>query len=97
MPNKHELCDNPYIGTGSACKENKCTTCNWFESVYDRMVMAGVEIDNHESDLYVPVNATTTKLLSFLPQTLKITTTFRNNIDGEMWYEIPFAFSKKNT
>lgn len=62
------------------------------EHIYNQMVNAGVPIAHWQSDLYVPVNPTTTSILSLIPETKKIATTFRHNINGRLWYDIPFAY-----
>ena len=49
------------------------------------------EIDNHESDLYIKVNKISkgwVKKYKF-SQNVKM---FRDNIDNELWYNIPFGY-----
>jgi len=60
--------------------------------IYQQMKAAGVEIDNHESDLYVPVNADTQKLITKYRFRSNVTT-FVNQIDGKLWFDIPFAYT----
>ena len=59
--------------------------------IYDQMKAAGVDIASHETDLYVPVNDTTRKIISEY-KFRSIVTTFKNQIDGKQWYDIPFAY-----
>jgi hypothetical protein len=60
-------------------------------TVYERMKAEGVETDHHESDLYVPVNATTRKVLEAYEYRENVTV-FASQIDGKLWYDIPFAY-----
>jgi hypothetical protein len=60
------------------------------KSIYQQMIEAEVPVSGYQSDLYVPVNDTTTEILSHYEFRTNVTT-FRNNIDGKMWYDIPFA------
>ena len=59
-------------------------------SLYDEMVKAGVEMDHHESDLYVPVNDVTRAILARYPKQAR--KTFASNPDGKPWYDIHFAY-----
>jgi hypothetical protein len=65
-------------------------------SLYQLMVAAGVQIDSHETDMYVPVNATTTKILKDYRERHKLPMTeyqiFVSQIDGKGWYDLPFSF-----
>lgn len=47
----------------------------------------GMQIDNHESDLYLPVTRSTSLLLSAFGLR---GTVFTSNIDGKLWYDLPF-------
>lgn len=60
-------------------------------SIYTQMVEAGVEIDNHESDLYVPRNETTIALLRQY-EFKQNCSYFINQINGDTWIDIPFAY-----
>lgn len=57
-------------------------------SVYDAMVLAGVQIDHHESDLYVPDNAVTRAILEHYPD--HRAQPFMS--ENEPWLDIPFAY-----
>lgn len=61
-------------------------------NIYQEMVKAGVEITNHESDLYAkvtPESEAIVKAYEFKSNVRR----FINNIDGLSWFDIPFAFS----
>lgn len=58
-------------------------------SVYQKMKAAGVEVDNHESDLYVPV----TDISKEIVRACKLKAeTFVSERDCALWYDIPFAY-----
>jgi hypothetical protein len=70
-------------------------------SIYQQLVAAGVEIDHHESDLYCPVNEVTKAIVEegqyrsgdYGDYLLKrAVSTFNSQIDGTLWYDIPFAY-----
>ena len=50
------------------------------------------EIDHHYSDLYLKVTPTSRKLVDEYEWRGNVTT-FRDQIEGKLWYEIPFAFT----
>lgn len=63
-------------------------------TIYEAMKAAGVPIDNHESDLYVKVTPDSTRIVREYgkePYTGSATV-FTSQVDGEYWYDIPFAF-----
>lgn len=49
-----------------------------------------IEYDNHCSDLYFPKNDITTKIVDNYIYKNSVTT-FVNQIDGKIWYDVPFA------
>lgn len=59
--------------------------------IYEQMVEAGVEIASHETDLYVPVNETTMRILRDYPFRSSVTA-FTSQIDNKRWFDIPFAY-----
>lgn len=59
--------------------------------LYQKAKDLSVEIANHESDLYLPVNDITRELIAQYKFRSNVTT-FRSQIDGTMWYDIPFAY-----
>jgi len=60
-------------------------------SIYEEMKAAGVEIDNHSSDLLVPSNAITRGIVARYEYKGNVQG-FKSAIDGTQWLEIPFAF-----
>lgn len=56
-------------------------------SIYQKMIAAGVKVDNHYSDLYAPVNPVTEKIVSEYEHKSNVTT-----FHGGQYYDIPFAF-----
>lgn len=59
-------------------------------SLYQQCVDAGVEIANHYSDLYIPVNDITRKLVR---ESGACASTFPNNLkNGELWYDVAFQY-----
>lgn len=61
-------------------------------SIYEQMKATGVEIDHHETDLYVPVTETTKAIVKDYEHK-SIVTCFPSQIDGSLWYDIPFAYT----
>lgn len=59
--------------------------------IYEEMKAAGVKIASHETDLYVPVNDITSAIVGRYEHKT-IVTTFRNQVEGGEWYDIPFAY-----
>ena len=60
-------------------------------SIYEQLTADGHRIDNHESDLYTPVNSASVKLLKAYEFFCNVKI-FKSNIDNELWYDIPFAY-----
>ena len=62
------------------------------QSLYAAMVavMDEREIDSHESDLYVKITPASIAILKLYD--VSTATVFRSQIDGGMWYDIPFMF-----
>ena len=52
----------------------------------------GIELNNHESDLYVPISPAVTRLCDAYGKTGVMRSTFRDNISGKLSYDIPFAY-----
>lgn len=61
-------------------------------SLYAELIAAGVEIANHESDLYYPVTPETTAILQRHPLERQCTTTFIHQLHGQRWYDTAFAY-----
>jgi hypothetical protein len=58
---------------------------------YDRMLLTGAAIDNHESDLYVEVTAETSKIVREIAKEGWHVTGFTDH-QGKHWYDVAFAF-----
>lgn len=58
-----------------------------------KMGMKPEEIDNHNSDLYVFKNSISEKFVSEYEFKMNVTT-FIDDIDHKVWYEIPFAYQE---
>lgn len=54
--------------------------------------MDPAHIDHHESDLYLLVNSASSIIVGALDNRALLNT-FRSNIDGAIWYELPFCFT----
>ena len=61
-----------------------------FRDVYAALVAAGCQIDNHESDLYVKADETSRRIIR---ESGWYCSSFRNQIDGTTWFDLPFAFA----
>lgn len=64
-------------------------------SVYTRMKDAGIPIENHYSDLYVPATDQTREILEQSKAAgdyFCAPTTFTSTSDGKQWFDIPFMF-----
>lgn len=61
-------------------------------SIYTDLLAAGVPLDNHESDLYAKCTDTSADLVDAYRKTGRSVEIFRSEIDGDMWYCLPFAF-----
>lgn len=59
--------------------------------IYTECVKRGIEVDNHESDLYVPVNEVTEELVSGYEFKSNVSKFF-NQVTKTVYFEIPFAF-----
>jgi len=59
--------------------------------LYETLVKMGVEMNNHETDLYLKA---TDRVLSLLHEYdyKENVTYFTSNIDGELWLDVPFAY-----
>ena len=58
-------------------------------TIYADMIAAGVGIDHHESDLYVPNNAETRAILRNHGAQVDA---FQSAFDESSWFDIPFAY-----
>jgi len=60
-------------------------------TIYKALTDAGIPTDNWASDLYFPVTEESTAIVQKHHGIMNIKT-FRNNHDGTLWYEAPFAY-----
>lgn len=60
--------------------------------LYTDLVAAGVKIANHESDLYFPVTPETRTILAKYPLEKGNATTFTNQVEGGLWFDVPFSY-----
>lgn len=60
-------------------------------TIYEKMVQAGIKPENHCSDMYVPVNAITKKIVDQYAGKQNVTI-FIDNIDHKAWYNIPLSY-----
>lgn len=56
---------------------------------YAALLAAGVPLDSHESDLYAKVTPVSRPIVEASGWSRSI---FTSQIDGERWYDLPFAF-----
>lgn len=61
-------------------------------TLYDALVAAGCEVDNHESDLYVRLTVESRAILNQYPDYAQVQL-FHSGRDGQLWIDVPFAFS----
>jgi hypothetical protein len=62
--------------------------------LHAQCVAAGIPVESHCSDLYIPVNEITRKLVAeYAAAGGTRAETFTSNIDGKRWYDVPFAYS----
>lgn len=61
-------------------------------TLYETLQSAGCEMDSHESDLYVRATAEATTILKRFPTQWENARAFTSQIDGKLWYDVPFAF-----
>jgi hypothetical protein len=64
------------------------------DSIYVRMKRAGVPMDSHESDLYVPNTEETRAIIAAFRADGGVAhvSTFRSNKDKSHWLDIAFSF-----
>ena len=62
-------------------------------TLYESIMLAGVPTSNHESDLYFPATKETWAILRQHPTEYHNSSVFRNNVDGAMWIDVPFAYT----
>lgn len=61
--------------------------------IYKELKDAGVPLDHHESDLYAKVTQISFEIVQRYPFKRSVTQ-FTSQIDGERWFDIPFAYEE---
>lgn len=64
-------------------------------SIYEKAkaILPEEDIDHHETDLYLRVSPKSTELVNSMKyRNSGMITTFKDNIDGDMWYDLPFCY-----
>lgn len=62
-------------------------------TLFDEVVQQNIPHASHESDLYIPINELTTALLkSHQLHGTACVTTFWNQVEGGMWYDVAFQY-----
>lgn len=64
-------------------------------NIYEKAkaILPEEDIDHHETDLYLRVSPKSTELVNSMKyRNSGMITTFKDNIDGDMWYELPFCY-----
>jgi len=61
-------------------------------NIHEQLTKAGVELDHHASDLYAKKTPVSERILRNYEFRSNVKT-FRNQIDGSIWYDIPFAYT----
>lgn len=64
------------------------------KTIYEALTDAGVQLDNHYSDLYALATEDCIRIVAEYRKgaTIGPVSTFISNIDGKRWYDIPFAY-----
>ena len=78
-------------GTGwridfKAIRERHVTT------LFSEVLRLGIPYASHETDLYMPVTDQTRKLLKRFPTSDSNKTTFTNQVEGGLWFDVPFMY-----
>ena len=61
-------------------------------TIFEKVKKLGIVYDNHCSDLYIPVNDETKKLVHEYVEYKQCVTTFNCQTDGALWFNIAFAY-----
>lgn len=61
------------------------------KNIYEKVIELNIEFSAYCSDLYIPVNETTIKLVNDYEFKSNVTK-FKSNIDSKPWFDIPFAY-----
>ena len=61
-------------------------------ALFDDIQKLGIQYDHHESDLYIPITVETVNLVKEY-DLYNIVARFKSNIDGKMWFDLPFQYA----
>lgn len=63
-------------------------------TIYDDLKNAGIELSSYESDLYAMVTPESTAIVrKYYPNRTVSVSTFINQIDHKLWYDIAFQYT----
>ena len=62
-------------------------------TLFEKVVKLKIDYGSHCSDLYLPVNEITQKLINDYKYKCNVTS-FISQIDGKRWFDIPFAYDE---
>jgi hypothetical protein len=62
------------------------------QTLWSEVVRLGIPHASHETDPYIPVTDQTRELLKKFPLSDGNKTTFTNQVEGGLWFDIPFAY-----
>lgn len=68
------------------------TKLSFWEAISGHCKAAGIEINNHYSDLYIPVTPATSAILREYSKLTGETKLFIDQVTGKQCYDIPFAY-----
>ena len=60
-------------------------------TIFEKVVAQNIQYNSHRSDLYIPVNKETKRLIAEYEFKENVTK-FKDAIDNEWWFDIPFAY-----
>jgi len=61
------------------------------KSIFTEVIELGIPFDHHNSDLYIPCNSVTMKMLRYHPE-CRPYSTFKSNHGDGVWYDLAFQF-----
>lgn len=60
--------------------------------LFNAIKQAGIEFASHESDLYLPDTPEVRAILEKYPVSKSNAQRFKNQLNGEIWLDVPFAY-----
>jgi hypothetical protein len=61
-------------------------------TLYNELKEAGIPLSSHESDLYFKSTPESLAILEKYPLQRRNSTRFKNNLNGEIWMDVPFSY-----